>query len=133
MVTSATELAFTFSRNLVKLMVSSLIPWPVRTTAKSSTATQIKTTQKINVFTFEFTKPPYRPFTSIVVTSIDATSIDAARCDRDSNTPASPDFQLADGQNPRAPDTGCNRRGGAEPASPDDGFRLGQDRPLRPP
>ena len=55
-----TSPAFTFSRNWVKLIGSSFMPWPVRTTANSSTATQIKTTQKINVVTFEFTKPPYR-------------------------------------------------------------------------
>jgi len=38
MVTSFTSPPLTFSRNWVKLMESSLIPWPWRTTAKSSTA-----------------------------------------------------------------------------------------------
>src|ERR1019366_3032840 len=69
--------------------------------------------------------------TSIDATSIDATSIDAARCDRDSNTPSTPDFQLVNGQNPRDLDTGRNRCSGAEPASPDDGFGIRQNRPLR--
>src|SRR5207244_7636486 len=52
-----------------------------------------------------------------------------ARCDRDSNT--SPDFQLADGQNPGAAWTGCNRCRRPKPSSPHNRFRIRQDRPLR--
>src|SRR5581483_4822233 len=37
---------------------------PVRTTVHSSTAIQIRTTQKIAVLILEFTKPPYRRGTS---------------------------------------------------------------------
>ena len=44
---------------------------------------------------------------------------------------SSPDFQFADGQNPGAAGTGCNRCRRPKSSSPNDRFRIRQDRPLR--
>src|SRR5689334_11299421 len=61
MFTSFTCPCCTLSMNSVKVIVVSLRPCPVRTTANRSTATQIRTTQKTAVLILEFTIPPYQP------------------------------------------------------------------------
>src|SRR5262249_52809293 len=108
---------FTLSRNWVKLMGSSLIPLPDCTTAKSNTAKQINTTQKIKVLTFEFTKPPTGLY-----------SIDAAPHCPDSNL--SPGCHLSNSQHYTRFRAGRTSRGGPKPANPNNARSILQHGPL---
>src|SRR3954447_4687571 len=51
--------ASTSARNSLKLSCLSTLPCPVFTTTHSRTATETRMTQKITVFTLEFTVPPH--------------------------------------------------------------------------
>ena len=59
MVTDFDIAGLDFSQKLAEIQRPVGLLWPWWTTAHSSTATQTSTTQKIIVFTFEFTMPLY--------------------------------------------------------------------------
>src|SRR5215469_14681221 len=112
--TSFTWPCWTLSRNSVKVSGCSLRPWPVRTTAKSRTARQIMTTQKIAVLILEFTTPPLPGYTLI----------DAAGLPLDSD--------FLDFQKLPASGLGCKAGRCTEAADPNDALAVSQNRPMAP-